>query len=61
MHSFAGAEPLGLFFDPTTPVEFLQPFADETSDSLWSAKVQRNWTPQEDLMVYGGINRGVGG
>ena len=30
-----------------------------TSDSLWSGKIQLNWTPNDDVLLYSGINRGV--
>ena len=32
---------------------------EETDDNLWSGKLQLDWMPNEDLLVYGGINRGV--
>jgi len=56
---FAGATPLGVIFDPTTPVEFLPPSANSTSDFLWSGKLQLNYTPDEDRLFYVGVNRGV--
>ena len=56
---FSGGTPLGFFFDPATPVEFLSPFSDDTSDFLWSGKVQLNWSPNPDLLIYAGVNRGV--
>jgi iron complex outermembrane receptor protein len=34
-------------------------FDDETSDTLWTGKVQLDWRPNDDLLVYAGINRGV--
>jgi iron complex outermembrane receptor protein len=57
--AFAGAQPLGVIFAPTIPIEFLAPFADDTSDFLWSGKVQLNYSPSDDLLLYAGINRGV--
>ena len=30
-----------------------------TSDTLWAAKAQLDWRVNDDLLVYGGINRGV--
>ena len=30
-----------------------------SSDTEWSGKIQLNWKPNEDVLVYGGINRGV--
>ena len=35
------------------------PFSDSTSDTLWAGKLQLNWTPNDDLLVYAGVNRGV--
>lgn len=32
---------------------------DSTSDTLWAAKAQLDWRVNDDLLVYGGINRGV--
>lgn len=34
-------------------------FQDDTSDTLWTGKIQIDWTPTSDLLVYAGINRGV--
>ncbi len=34
-------------------------FADDTSDTLWSGKLQLEWHPSDDLLLYAGINRGV--
>jgi iron complex outermembrane recepter protein len=31
----------------------------DTGDDLWSGKVQLEWRPQDDLLLYAGINRGV--
>jgi iron complex outermembrane receptor protein len=33
--------------------------SDSSSDTLWTGKIQLDWTPSEDLLIYGGINRGV--
>jgi iron complex outermembrane receptor protein len=57
--AFGGGEPLAVIFAPGIPVEFLPPFSDSTSDFLWSGKLQLNWTPNDDLLIYGGVNRGV--
>ena len=57
--AFAGGQPLGVIFAPTIPVEFLAPFADDSSDFLWSGKVQLNYTPNDDWLIYAGVNRGV--
>lgn len=29
------------------------------SDTLWSGKLQLDWRPQDNLLIYGGVNRGV--
>lgn len=34
-------------------------FTADFSDPLWAGKVQINWTPNDDLLVYAGLNRGV--
>jgi len=57
--AFAGAQPLGVFVAPTVPIEFLAPFSDDSSDFLWSGKIQLNYSPNDDLLIYGGVNRGV--
>ncbi len=35
------------------------PFSDKSSDTLWAAKIQLEWKPNNNWLVYGGINRGV--
>ncbi len=30
-----------------------------TSDNLWAGKLQLDWTPNDNLLLYAGINRGV--
>ncbi|ABQ70519.1 TonB-dependent receptor [Rhizorhabdus wittichii RW1] len=37
----------------------LRNFADGDNRMLWSGKAQLNWKPVEDVLIYGGINRGV--
>ena len=34
-------------------------YKDDGSDSLWAGKLQVDWTPSDDLLVYAGVNRGV--
>jgi len=46
----SGATPVAGFFPDHT---------ESTSDFLWSGKVQLNYSPNDDLLVYGGVNRGV--
>jgi iron complex outermembrane receptor protein len=39
---------------------FMKPdFTADTSDTLWTGKLQLDWRPNDDLLVYAGINRGV--
>ncbi|MDC0404071.1 TonB-dependent receptor [Porticoccaceae bacterium] len=33
--------------------------AEDTSDTLWTGKAQIDYRPNEDLLIYAGINRGV--
>ena len=48
--------PIGPVFDPVLgPV----PFVDSTSDSLWAGKLQLDFRPNENMLWYFGINRGV--
>ena len=43
-----------------TPIApFLPDHVEDTSDFLWSGKVQLNYTPSDDLLLYAGFNRGV--
>lgn len=35
------------------------PFADKTDDLLWAGKLQIEYRPNDDWLVYAGINRGV--
>ena len=34
-------------------------FTDDTSDTLWTGKLQLDYRPTEDFLIYAGINRGV--
>ncbi len=34
-------------------------FSDDTSDTLWAAKLQLDYKPSDDLLLYAGVNRGV--
>ncbi|GAB4140106.1 MAG: hypothetical protein Tsb0016_07130 [Sphingomonadales bacterium] len=47
--------PIGPIFGPNGP----EAFTDSTSDTLWAGNVQMNWTPTDDLLVYGAVKRGV--
>ena len=35
------------------------PYEDDSSDTLWTGKVQLDWKPSDSLLIYAGINRGV--
>jgi iron complex outermembrane receptor protein len=57
---FGGGTPLAVIFDPTqTPVDFLAPHSENTSDFLWSAKLGLDYAYSDDLMLYASFNRGV--
>jgi iron complex outermembrane recepter protein len=34
-------------------------YARSTRDTLWSGKLQLDWKPDDDLLLYAGVNRGV--
>ena len=34
-------------------------YKDDTSDTLWAGKVQLDWRPNDDLLLWAGVNRGV--
>lgn len=55
---YGHAEP---FINPFTgaPFEFLLPHAQTVSDYLWSGKAQLDWKPNDDLLFYFGVSRGV--
>lgn len=44
---------------PTFPGGVPTPFTDDTSDNLWAAKLQLDYRPNDDMLWYFGINRGV--
>jgi iron complex outermembrane receptor protein len=35
------------------------PFTDSTSDNLWAGKIQLDFRPNDDMLWYFGVNRGV--
>ena len=47
--------PIGPVFGPNGP----EAFTDSTSDTLTTGKLQLDFSPNDDLLLYGGINRGV--
>lgn len=46
---------IGPDFGPGGPL----PFADKTGKTLWAGKVQLEYEPNDDLLLYAGVNRGV--
>jgi len=34
-------------------------YSDDTSKNLWAGKVQLDWRPTDDLLLWAGVNRGV--
>ncbi len=34
-------------------------YDDDSSDTLWAGKLQLDWRPSDELLLYAGINRGV--
>jgi len=53
--------PIGPGFDPgaANPACPGAAFDDSTSDTLWAGKLQLDWRPSDDLLLYAGLNRGV--
>lgn len=54
---FVLPSPVNFVWDPLTAP--IVSFNDETSDTLITGKLQLDWKPNDDLLVYAGINRGV--
>lgn len=54
---FVLPSPVNFKWDPL--VAPIVSFSDDTSDTLWTGKLQLDWTPTDNLLIYGGINRGV--
>jgi len=47
-------------FLPNVPLPGAPFTADlDSSDTFWTGKIQLDWRPNDSLLVYGGINRGV--
>jgi iron complex outermembrane receptor protein len=63
--TFTGEETFFLNTNPYTldtqiPLFNVQPLTrHQTSDALWSGKLQLDWHPMENLLLYAGVNRGV--
>ena len=47
------------FIGPTFPGDVPTPFTDSTSDNLWAGKLQLDFRPNDDMLWYFGVNRGV--
>jgi iron complex outermembrane receptor protein len=56
--SFATGTVFGTFSD-VVGAPFSTSFTGDSSDTLWAAKVQLDYKPNDDLLLYGGISRGV--
>jgi iron complex outermembrane receptor protein len=41
------------------PFVNLRSFEEDTEDDLWAGKVQLDYRPNDDLLLYAGVNRGV--
>jgi iron complex outermembrane receptor protein len=55
---FLNTAPLSL--DTDTVLFNVQPrTSHDVSDTLWSGKLQLDWRPVDDLLLYAGVNRGV--
>lgn len=48
-----------LIIGPTYPGGVPTAFTDDSDDNLWAGKVQLDWKPTEDWLVYAGVSRGV--
>lgn len=44
---------------PVGPLPGGAPFTDDTSDTLWAGKLQLDWKPNEDWLLFAGVSRGV--
>lgn len=44
---------------PIGPMPGGGPFKDDTNDTLWAGKVQLDWKPNEDWLVFAGVSRGI--
>lgn len=54
-----GPNLLGWDLDAPDVPSFGRSFVGDKSDTLWTGKLQLDWTPTDDLLVYAGFNRGV--
>ena len=49
----------GPIFLPPLPFGLSTQYSDNHSDNFWTGKLQLNYRPSDDLLLYAGINRGV--
>lgn len=57
---YANLDDFRVEFDTRVPfVTEYAPFADQTSETLWTGKATLNFRPNDDLLLYFGVNRGV--
>lgn len=56
--SVSGLDPNAIVAGSALPPPFL-PYVNDRSDSNWSARVQVNFTPTDNLLTYASWNRGV--
>ena len=52
-------EGTGLTIGPIFPGGVPTAFIADTSDTLWAGKLQLDWRPNDEWLVYAGLNRGV--
>ena len=51
--------PVPILIGPVGSFPNFSAFDDSTSDTLWAGKLQVDWRPNDDWLVYAGLNRGV--
>ena len=56
--NYANGTVFGTFSD-VVGLPWSTKFSDDTSDTLWTAKLQLDYKPTDDLLIYAGVNRGV--
>jgi iron complex outermembrane receptor protein len=57
--SFATGQLIGEFGAVVFGQPGLTTFSDSASDTLWAGKVQLDYKPNDDMLLYAGFNRGV--
>jgi iron complex outermembrane receptor protein len=46
-------------FSDVVGLPYSTKFSDDTSDTLWAGKLQVDYKPNDDMLIYAGVNRGV--